>query len=174
MDTYSTLMELRDLEEAASALYKKYSKMFQEDPDASALFASLSAEESDHRDMIGALGASYKKDPSSFGELDVDLLEVENALVEVAKAMKQDAKETVEEAVKFALRLELKMSEQYNIFAVAESNIKYKRLMQMTLESEEHFGKLLKFAWARGYEAGKSYPSPAHEKEAGLPRNDTK
>ncbi|HEY3347206.1 MAG TPA: hypothetical protein VGK71_06250 [Nitrospirota bacterium] len=158
MKTYSMFHTLKDLEKSLCDLYKKYGETFRnKDKEAANIFFGLSNEEFNHSDIIEYMRVAFTNDPVNFKELDVNLTEVERALEEVRNALLLEKPVGLEAAVRFALDLELRLSEQYNIFAVAESNPKYQKFVQISLETQEHFKKLHAFAWSRGYGKERSH-----------------
>ena len=148
MSTYGKLSAVEDLEGLMSEIYAKYSRLFSGDAEASKLFAGLSSEEKTHMQVISHVRMAFLKDPSCLGSIDVDMDEVDEILVNVTEAIGSDKGISLQEALNFALKMEVRCAELSNIFSVAESK-KQGTFLNIYLEDQEHYTKLREFALAR-------------------------
>ena len=149
MSTYGKLSTVEDHEGLMSEIYSKYSGIFSDDAEASSLFAALSSEEKTHMQVISHVRLAFLRDPESLGPIDVDMDEVDDILVTVTDAIESDVSPSLPEALKFALKMEVKCAELSNIFSVAESKKQTGAFLNIYLEDQAHYTKLREFALSR-------------------------
>jgi rubrerythrin len=146
---------LEDLEGSVAELYRGYAEMFKDDHDASAVFSAMSEEELVHQEIVKhvrlLIASNPSSFPSSFSDTEEDINVVFNALKKIKQAQRSEKPVSVEEAIRFALMIEVMATEWYDIKAVAETEPKYAKFLRIFLESQGHLKKLVDFAESRGW-----------------------
>ena len=115
---------LEDLEGSVAELYRGYADMFKDDHDASAVFSAMSEEELVHKEIVKHVRLLIAANPSSFSDTEEDINVVFNALKKIKQAQRSEKPVSLEEAVRFALMIEVMATEWYDIKAVAETEPK--------------------------------------------------
>lgn len=142
---------LKQMEEAFSDLYDRYTRIFAEDKEAAGVFLNLSKEEKGHVALLDYEKNLARKNPSVFADVAIDLEEVEAILARV-RTLQTAASPTLEAAVKGAIEFESSAAQYHYRNAIKQANPSIAKLLDSLGKADkEHVGKLLDFAKARGY-----------------------
>jgi len=149
MKLLSIFQLLGELEAGVAKLYGEFSDRLKDDPEASRLFATLSAEEVEHEKTVDYELRMIKSKPGFFNEVEADTGAIE-ALIRLTKE-ELKGRQTLEEMVRLAARIESDVAEQYHVGLMEEANPWFGSLVKkMSKESHMHLQRVLKFAEARG------------------------
>ena len=152
MHILKVLGHLERLETFSMSLYENYSKLFSKDREVSGLFYSLSLNEQSRAELIRYQKRMVMRDPDDFQEVDVDMGAIERATLRVKKALADEDKPSLEDAVKLTVKLETDVSEGYYRSLMEQSNPQVARLLKsLDTESREHLSNIVTFALRRGW-----------------------
>lgn len=152
MHILKVLGHLERLETFSMSLYENYSKLFSKDREVSGLFYSLSLNEQSRAGLIRYQKRMVMRDPDDFQDVDVDMGAIERATLRVKKALADEDKPSLEDAVKLTVKLETDVSEGYYRSLMEQSNPQVARLLKsLDTESREHLSNIVTFALRRGW-----------------------
>jgi len=155
MDCFRALKLVESIEQLMADLYESFSRTFAADEDAAAFFFRISREEISHRNLVQFQERLVKKNPKSFGEVNLDLDLFNAATAKVQYFMKRDAPPTLEEAVRISIDLESEVVEHLYRTVIAEANPAVQELVSnLGRQSEIHRKHIQDFAIQRGFVAG--------------------
>ncbi|MBI5694261.1 MAG: hypothetical protein HZC51_00775 [Nitrospirae bacterium] len=149
MSVFSILYAYEGLDDRMARYYRLIADTFRDDEEAARLFTSLGNDESQHMLIVADTLADYKKSPGSFQPIDVDIDTLSRILDRVDAEIYSDRTETMEDAMKFAMDMEVNCAELSNAIDLAYANPSSGRFHRIVLEDQAHLIKLLDFAESR-------------------------
>ena len=154
MDVQMIFRPLKRLENGLSELYIWYSECLAFDPEAALVFKRLSLDEKSHAALLDYQRNLVRRNPAEFGEVDMDLQEVEMLAGRVESLRAQESP-TVASAVRSALELESSAAEFHYRNAIKQSKPALGKLLDSLGKSDRrHLEDLRDFALSRNYLAG--------------------
>ena len=167
MQIIKLLGPLEKLEAQLSTLYKRFSEIFRNDAEVSIFFDQMSTDEAAHANLVRFERRLVAADPAQFGEVDVDISEMEKISSHIALLMKSSEGLTVEKALQASIHLESSVVEQHYITAITLSNSEVARLLNSLSSFDcRHFSAVEDFARRRAFAF--EIRGPEHIKSCGL------
>jgi len=141
------LQALSELETSIAKLYEHYRDSFAENPKAKMLFFRMAREEHGHVRIVAYQRRLVRANPRLFGNIDLDLTEVERTTAAVQVLAAQPSPPTVDEAVGAALRIETSAAESHYRSALASSDEEIAVFLEnLARGDKEHLARLMAFA----------------------------
>ncbi len=146
MNISTLLGRLNDLEHAMADLYLWLSGVFEDDPEASRLFARLHVQELSHANLVQYERRLVRSDPDTFYGVDLDVEPVTEVLGWIEEFRSGGAPPTLGEALLFSMRVESHAAEHLHRKAVAASNRDLCAMVAQLAEADrQHFETLRSF-----------------------------
>jgi rubrerythrin len=154
------LQTLSELESSIAKLYEYYRDILAENPKARLLFFRMAREEHNHVRIVAYQRRLVRANFRLFGDIDLDLTEVERTTIEVQALTAQPFPPSVDEAVGAALRIETNAAESHYRNALASSDEEIAAFLDnLARGDKEHLARLTAFAQEQGLEEAVRTPT---------------
>jgi rubrerythrin len=151
VDIINALEILKKLELKVRDLYEYYHNIFKVDKEASACFFELSLEEKSHVDLIDYQLRTVKKNRKMFCDVEFDMQPLSQLIAEIESKASSKESVSLEDALKFAIRLESDALEFHYKRLIVKSNPAVEELMnRLGTSDKEHSDKLRNIAFKKG------------------------
>jgi rubrerythrin len=142
-----------EFEHQVSLLYAKFSDLFIDDAEASDLFSKMSGEELMHQDIVRYERRVVSESNLEFGDVKLDLTKRREALLKIEQLINSEIKPSLEEAVKWSLKMERNLAEHSNKAVMKQANPDFAKLIiRLEAGDIEHVKRLREFAERRGFQ----------------------
>ncbi len=139
------LKRLSDLEQLVADLYDWYAEIFDEDPEANEFFSKMSEQELKHRDLVDFQRRLVLGSGDELKDVPVNPDTISALSLEIEQQMKEGVFE-LQDAVKFAIKIETNAAETHYKYAIAVTNPQLADLIKsLSLDDRKHHDQLRDF-----------------------------
>jgi rubrerythrin len=151
MELVTALRPLEFVEQELAEIYEALGVRFQDDEEASRVFARLSFEEKSHAGEIQFLRRLSRQNPAEYAEINLELPTLLTEIDALQEFHGRVADVSLEDALHFAVRAERGLAETHARSARSQAHpVVSNKLSELSEADRKHLGRIYTFATSRG------------------------